>query len=241
MGTRVLSSLRVLSPQGFSMSSALISHVRFDERGLVPAVVREYHTGVVLMLAYQNAEAFEKTLASGEAHYYSRSRQQLWKKGETSGHLQKVREVRVDCDGDTVLLLVEQTGPACHTGHATCFYTTADGESEQPVPAGELQTLYDTIQQRRGAEGAKSYVKSLFDKGPEAIFAKVTEEAGELVDASRRELARNEIVHEAADLIFHSCVLLARHNIAPAEILAELQRRTGRSGLDEKASRSAKG
>lgn len=192
------------------------------------------------MLAYQNAEALEKTLATGEAWYYSRSRSGLWKKGETSGHLQRVVEVRLDCDGDAVLLLVEQTGPACHTGEATCFFTTPAGASAQPPARGVLGEVYATIEARRSAAAATSYVKSLFEKGPEAVFAKVSEEAGELIDASRRALPVKDLVHEAADLWFHSLVLLAQHNVSPDAVLDELRRRMGRSGLEEKAARPAK-
>lgn len=228
-------------PTGIFPMNAILSRVKFDDRGLVPAVARDAATGVVLMLAYQNAAALEKTLQTGEAWYFSRSRNSLWKKGETSGHLQRVREVRLDCDGDTVLLIVDQTGPACHTGHPTCFFTAPDGEREQP-PAGDavLGSVYATILARRGADAGKSYVKSLFDKGPEAIYAKVLEEAGELVDASRRDLGDKDLVHEAADLWFHSLVLLANHGLAPERVFAELARRMGRSGLDEKASRPPK-
>lgn len=221
--------------------NSIVSRVKFDERGLVPVVARDKHSGVVLMLAYQNREALEKTLATGEAWYFSRSRSRLWKKGETSGHVQRAAEVRLDCDGDAVLLLVEQTGPACHTGHPTCFFTTAEGESEQP-PAGDavLAQVYATILERRSADAQKSYVKSLFEKGPEAVFAKVSEEAGELIDASRRKLGENELVHEAADLVFHSLVLLAQHDVAPGRVLDELRRRMGRSGIEEKAARPPK-
>ncbi len=223
------------------MTDSFLKQVKFDGRGLVPAVARDAVSGVVLMLAWQNEEALRRTLETGEAHYFSRSRNSLWKKGETSGHLQRVREVRLDCDGDTVLLLVDQTGAACHTGHPTCFFVTPEGESEQPPAAGQmLRQVYDTILARRDAGGEKSYVRSLFDKGLEAVYAKVEEEAGELIDASRRSLERRELVHEAADLWFHSLVLLAGHDIPPEEIYEELRRRFGRSGLDEKASRGQK-
>ncbi len=220
------------------MLEEFLARVRFDERGLVPAIARDATSGVVLMLAWQNREAIERTHQTGEAHYYSRSRAKLWKKGEESGHVQRLREMRLDCDGDAVLLIVDQTGPACHTLHPTCFFATPEGESEQPpAPAAVLDAVYQVIQSRRQAGGERSYVSSLFEKGPEAIFAKVTEEAGELVDASRRDLGEKDLVHEAADLWFHSLVLLARHDVAPARIFAELERRFGRSGLDEKAAR----
>ena len=226
------------------MNEAFIAQVKFDDRGLVPAVARDHHSGVVLMLAYQNEEALRKTLESGTAHYFSRSRNRLWQKGETSGHIQRIREVRVDCDGDTILLLVDQTGPACHTGHPTCFFTLPGAEGEQPHagPTGDdvLRQVYQVIEQRRDAGGERSYVKSLFEKGPSAIHGKVTEEAGELVEASREGLPRQELVHEAADLWFHSLVLLASHGVEPEEIYTELKRRFGRSGLDEKEGRLLK-
>jgi phosphoribosyl-AMP cyclohydrolase / phosphoribosyl-ATP pyrophosphohydrolase len=220
------------------MSESLREQVRFDERGLVPAVARDYTSGAVLMLAYQNAEALQKTLDTGEAHYFSRSRNRLWKKGETSGHTQRVREIRIDCDGDTVLLLVDQKGPACHTGKPTCFFVSPDGEAPQPdAPAAVLSHVFATIEARRKAGDEKSYVKSLFDKGLEAILGKVAEEAGELAEASREGLPARELVHEAADLWFHTLVLLAHHGVSPHEVFDELRRRHGRSGIEEKASR----
>lgn len=221
------------------MHEDFLARVKFDERGLVPAVARDVVSGVVLMLAWQNREALRRTLATGEAYYFSRSRGCLWKKGETSGHVQKVRGVWLDCDGDSILLLVEQTGPACHTQHPTCFFFTPEGERDQPpVAASILDDLHRVIEARRDADTAKSYVKSLFEKGPEAIFAKVTEEASELIDASRRELPHKDLVHEAADLWFHSLVLLARHGVTPTAVFEELRRRFGRSGLEEKALRA---
>jgi phosphoribosyl-AMP cyclohydrolase / phosphoribosyl-ATP pyrophosphohydrolase len=222
------------------MWQAFIENVRFDDRGLVPAIARDATSGVVLMLAWQNAEALRLTLETREAHYYSRSRSKLWKKGETSGHVQRVHDLRLDCDGDAVLMLVDQTGVACHTGHPTCFFTSPEGEAEQPAAGGILGLVHETILQRRDAGDSKSYVRSLFEGGPEAIFAKVTEEAGELVDASRRDLGDKALIHEAADLWFHSLVLLARHDLSPEMVFAELQRRFGRSGLDEKATRMRK-
>ncbi len=223
------------------MTSAFLDKVKFNEQGLVPAIALDVENGRVLMQAWQNREALEMTLTSGYAHYFSRSRKSLWKKGETSGHLQRVVETRLDCDGDSVLLRVLQTGAACHTGHPTCFFVTPGGESEQPAPAGAfLSELYATIVARRDADQTKSYVKSLFAKGPQAIYDKITEESGELIDASERELGQKEIIHEAADLWFHSLVLLAHHAVEPAEVMAELQRRSGVSGLVEKASREPK-
>lgn len=243
--------------------------VRWNADGLVPAVAQDADSRRVLTLAWMNRAALSATVASGYAHYWSRSRQKLWKKGESSGHLQAVREVRLDCDSDSVLLIIDQAGGiACHTGHERCFFRRLEEgewkevepvlkdpkaiygfqgsgirsqESETPnVPpqhdGDTLATLAATIESRKGADPKGSYVASLLAGGDDAILKKIGEEATETVLAAKEgDPAR--ITHEVADLWFHCLVLLARHGLSPDDVLAELERRHGRSGIDEKAAR----
>ena len=154
-----------------------MTQIKFDDRGLVPAIAQDIHTGRVLMLAWMNAESLEKTLETGYATYFSRSRQKLWMKGETSGHTQKVLDMKLDCDGDAILLKVEQTGPACHTGNISCFFNDMmDVDPEDlPATANVLQEDYDTIADRKANPQEGSYTNYLLDKGVEKICKKVGE------------------------------------------------------------------
>jgi phosphoribosyl-AMP cyclohydrolase / phosphoribosyl-ATP pyrophosphohydrolase len=192
--------------------------IRFGEDGLVAAVVREAGTGAVLTLAWMNREALERTLARGETWFWSRSRHRLWKKGESSGHVQKVVGVATDCDRDAILVDVVREGPACHTGDESCF-GDADGI--------DLRPLERLLQERRRELPAGSYTASLFRGGVEAIGAKVTEEAGEVVRAAASE-THQRVVEEAADLVFHLAVLLAEKEVGWSEVARELERRAGR-------------
>jgi phosphoribosyl-ATP pyrophosphohydrolase/phosphoribosyl-AMP cyclohydrolase len=206
--------------------------LRFGANGLIPAVAQDAETGQVLMLAYMNREALARTQETGLAHYYSRSRQRLWKKGEESGHLQRVREIRYDCDGDALLLAVEQTGAACHTGNRSCFYRRVTGETPQASAADTtdlsvLSDVYQVILQRKAHPIEGSYVASLLGKGEGQILKKILEEATEVLLASR-DGDRGQIIYEMADLWFHSLVLLAQHGIRPAEIAGEFTRRAGK-------------
>lgn len=217
----------------------LFDRVKWNEQGLVPAVAQDVASGDVLMLAWVDREALEKTLDTGFAHYHSRSRGQLWKKGETSGHVQRIRDVRLDCDGDTLLFHVEQTGAACHTGRWNCFFREVEkGQGAVGAPSGPavVSALYEVIASRKTSTGEKSYTKSLFEKGLPKILEKIREESGELVEAAE-EKDEIEVVKEFADVLFHSLVLLAHKDIDVAEVYAELGRRFGTSGHDEKASR----
>ena len=248
---------------------SFLEEVRWNADGLVPAVAQDAGSGRVLTLAWMNRAALSATVASGHAHYWSRSRQRLWKKGESSGHVQEVREVRLDCDCDAVLLVVDQAGGiACHTGHERCFFRRLeDGQWKdvEPVlkdpeaiyggqapgigshgPEEQLATrrhdgdtlakLSATIASRIGGDPATSYVASLFDRGDDAMLKKIGEEATETVLAAKDgDPAR--IIHEVADLWFHCLVVLARHGLSPHDVLAELERRHGTSGIDEKAAR----
>lgn len=205
----------------------MIENVKFDERGLVPAIAQDIKTGAVLMLAYMNEESLRLTIETGYATYYSRSRQRLWKKGEESGHVQKVRAIRYDCDGDTLLLQVEQTGPACHTGEYTCFHNTlselVEGEGASKGSA-VLQEVYNVILDRMEHPVEGSYTNYLLDKGIEKIAKKVGEEATETVIAAIKG-SKDEVRYEASDLLYHLLVLLAHQQITLEEIWTELASR----------------
>jgi phosphoribosyl-ATP pyrophosphohydrolase/phosphoribosyl-AMP cyclohydrolase len=193
--------------------------VRFDDRGLVPVIVQDWRSGEVLTLAYANAEALERTRATGELHLWSRSRQELWHKGATSGNTQSVRALRLDCDGDAVLALVEPAGPACHTGERTCFH---HGELEPPAPHEALPALERTLRARQVERPAGSYTVELLDDPP-LVGAKVMEEAEEVARAAREE-SDGRVDEEAADLLYHLAVLLRsrdRDLAGPAAVLAD--------------------
>jgi phosphoribosyl-ATP pyrophosphohydrolase/phosphoribosyl-AMP cyclohydrolase len=209
--------------------------------GLVPVIVQDVDTNEVLMLAYMNKEALELTQETGYAHYFSRSRNKLWKKGESSGNTQEVKEILVDCDNDTILLKVKQNGPACHTGRKSCFFTNLQtGEitidKEEEIEYNFIDKLYHTLLERKNADPNTSYVASLYHKGENSILKKVAEEAAELCFAVK-DNDRHEIIYEAADLAFHTLVALAYRNIHPEAVLEELKRREGVSGIEEKKNR----
>ena len=209
--------------------------------GLVPVVVQDNDTNEVLMLAYMNEEALKKTLDTGFAHYFSRSRNKLWKKGESSGNVQEVKDILVDCDNDTILLKVKQTGPACHTGRKSCFFTnlktneiTMDKEKE--IEYNFIDKLYHTLLDRKNANPETSYVSSLYHKGENSLLKKIAEEAAEFCFAVK-DNDKKEIIYEAADLAFHTLIALALKNIHPEAVLEELKRREGLSGIEEKKNR----
>jgi phosphoribosyl-AMP cyclohydrolase / phosphoribosyl-ATP pyrophosphohydrolase len=177
--------------------------IAYDERGLVPVVVQDWRTGEVLTLAYANAEAVARTRDTGELHLWSRSRDELWRKGATSGNVQRVRALRLDCDGDALLALVEPAGPACHTGERTCFH---NGELDPPAPHEALPALERTLADRAAQRPAGSYTVELLDDPPR-IGAKVQEEAEEVARAARDE-ADGRVDEEAADVLYHLTVLL---------------------------------
>lgn len=196
--------------------------IAFDERGLVPVVIQDWTTGEVLTLAYANAEALERTRETGELHLWSRSRGELWHKGATSGNTQKVRALRVDCDGDALLALVEPAGPACHTGERTCFFT---GELEPPAPHEALPGLERTLRDRAAERPEGSYTVTLLDDPP-LIGEKVREEAEEVARAAREE-TDDRVDNEAADVLYHLTVLLHSRgrSLADAErVLTERRR-----------------
>ena len=227
------------SPVAASFAEA----ISFDADGLVPVIVQERATGMVRMLAFANRAALEQTLATGQMHFWSRSRQALWRKGETSGNTLAVRSLRVDCDGDVLLAIVDPEGPSCHTGATSCFFrvraedggiTSDDGPPDPPAVI--LARVAAVIARRRRERPEKSYVVSLLDGGFAKIAAKITEEAGELVEALPAGDAAHT-AHEAADLIFHALVGLEAAGVPIDAVFSQLARRFGISGIDEKASR----
>lgn len=224
----------------------ILNEIKFDEKGLVPAIAQDYLTGDVLMMAYMNSDALEKTMVSGKAHYFSRSRNKLWLKGETSGHFQHIKGIYYDCDIDTLLLKVEQIGSACHTGERSCFYREVETSFKNvKMPRRDVSTapildsIYKVILERKSNPQERSYVSSLFAKGTDAILKKVGEEASELV-ISGKGGKEEEVIYETADLWFHSLVLLGYLGIKPEEVYGELKRRFGTSGIEEKEQRSKK-
>ena len=197
------------------------AQVAYDEHGLVPCVVQHWSTGEVLTLAYMNEQALARTRATGELHLFSRSRQEQWHKGATSGNTQRVRELRLDCDGDTLLALVDPAGPACHTGERTCFHR---GQLEPAAPHEVLPVLERTIAERARTRPGGSYTAKLL-ADPERIGEKVMEEAEELARAAREE-SDERVQEEAADLIYHLLVLLASRGRVLAGVAQALDERS---------------
>ena len=196
--------------------------VVFDDQGLVPCVAQDANTGEVLTVAYMNAEALRLTLETREVHFYSRSRERLWRKGETSGNVMRLRRLRYDCDGDALLALVEPAGPACHTGERTCFYRDLEGEREL-TPHEALATLERTVDARRSADPGGSYTAALLAE-PARIGAKVEEEAEEVTRAAAGE-SDERLAEEAADVLYHLTVLLAARGLSLADAFGVLNER----------------
>jgi len=226
-----------------SSPDALLAAVTFDGAGLVPVIAQDARSGVIRMLAWANREALASTLATGAAHFWSRSRKAIWRKGESSGHTLAVREIRIDCDGDAVLYLVDAEGPSCHTGATSCFFRRVDAEGAlatddgpPEAPAHMLPRVAEVIATRRRERPEKSYVVSLLDAGLPKINAKIEEEARELVEALPAGDAAHT-AHEAADLFFHALVGLEAAGVPLDAVFGELRRRFGVSGIDEKAGR----
>lgn len=199
--------------------------VHWDERGLVPAVVQDAATGQVLMLAYMNEESVRRTLETGETWFWSRSRGELWHKGATSGNRQQVVDVRLDCDADALLVRVRPAGPACHTGHQSCFYRHLDGGLDSAPPAGGVLAHLDgVIHERKEHPRPDSYTCQLFEAGLPRILKKVGEEAVETIVAGQSE-SDERLASEVADLVYHALVLLAARDLSWADVEAELARR----------------
>lgn len=200
----------------------MLDEISFDERGLVPVVVQDEASAEVLMLAYANAKALELTQETGEMHFFSRSREEIWRKGETSGMTMAVKQLRYDCDGDAVLAIVAPAGPACHTGERTCFYRELDGEPSRVVHEA-LPALERTLKSRVAERPEGSYTVELLDN-PTLIGEKVEEEAEEVVRAAREETDKR-VAEEAADVIYHLAVLLAARGVPQSAVFEELNER----------------
>ena len=230
------------------MSLPNLEGVKFGADGLVPVVTQDAETGEVLMQAYANKGALEHTLATRQGTYYSRSRGELWIKGLTSGHVQAVLSVFLDCDGDSLLYRVRQTGPACHTGARSCFYTPLLEEPPASAPAlgtelvlgTVLDRVYATIRERLDTRPEGSYVARLHAGGLDRVLKKVAEESGEVLLAAKnaaagspeeRGAARAELSTEVADLLFHTLLAMAEVGVTPGEVAAVLEAREGRTGL----------
>jgi phosphoribosyl-AMP cyclohydrolase / phosphoribosyl-ATP pyrophosphohydrolase len=221
--------------------NARVDDLKWDPQGLIAAVAQDRLTGQVRMVAWMNREALQATLDTGHATFFSRSRGALWRKGESSGHVLHVHEVVADCDGDTLLLMVDPAGPSCHTGRATCFFRRVGaGATEQAAveqdAAPFLLSLEDEIRQRASSTAAKSYTRFLLDKGREHIAGKITEEAGELGRALQDE-TDDRVISEAADVLYHVLVGLRARGLDCRQVIEALAARAGTSGHSEKASR----
>ncbi len=199
--------------------------LRYGQDGLVVVVVQHHVSGEILMVGFANQDAVERTLRTGRAWFYSRSRQRLWQKGETSGNVLHVKGVRVDCDGDALVYLCEPAGPTCHTGQRSCFHEPLDGASRGATNGEAAAELFATIRARQtSGDPAESYVARLFAEGVDRIARKVGEEAAEVVIAAKNA-NRDELAHEIADLWFHTFILLAQQGMAPEDVWNELRRR----------------
>ena len=203
--------------------------IRLDGRGLVPAIVQDAETGQVLMLGYMNPTSIQRTVEGGRVWFYSRSREELWQKGETSGNYLNFKEAHVDCDGDAILIKAEPEGPTCHTGVQSCFFNPLTGDPEyqhEQKGSGILEELFATIQQRKSYRPEGSYTVKLLDGGVTRIAQKVIEEAGESALAAATG-NKEELAGELADLLYHTLVMLAASDMGPEEVWAELRARHG--------------
>jgi len=227
-----------------------LSAIRFKD-GLIPAIIQDASNQEVLMLAYMSPESLALSLATGETHFWSRSRKRLWRKGETSGHIQKIKSIRIDCDEDSLLIAVEQIQVACHTGARSCFFRSLDAEGLilkdpekitpeiQALEEPPLQALSELIAKRRKAPSSTSYTSQLLEAGMDRILKKCGEEATEFIISAKND-NKAEIIHEAADLLYHVLVALGAHEIPFKSVEAELALRSAQSGLAEKASRKSR-
>lgn len=230
---------------------AILKQIAWEKlNGLIPVIAQDYKTQEVLMLAFMNQEALSLSLQSGFAHYFSRSKQRIWKKGEQSGHTQKIHKILLDCDKDSLLLKVEQKGMACHTGAKSCFFhcinqeniiedSASASKTDMSAVYGVIDTLYHTLQMRKNADSKTSYTASLYAKGENTIAKKIVEEAAELGFAIKDKDSK-EIIYEAADLLYHALVGLSFREISPDLVKQEIARRFGLSGIEEKNSRKEK-
>lgn len=218
--------------------------INWQKTPLIPAIAQDFENNEVLMLAYMNEEAYNLTLSTGYAHYFSRSKQRIWKKGESSNHTQEVHDILLDCDADTLVLKITQNGVACHTGTKSCFFTSVVQEKcvrEQEVDThamyGVVDTLYHTILERKNdTTTKKSWTKKLLND-KELMISKIKEEADEVCVAINEE-SDEQVIYESADLLYHALVGLGYRDISPDRVKQELSRRFGLSGIEEKERRS---
>ena len=207
----------------------------FNDQGLLPAVIQDWLDGTVLMLGYMNQEALNRTLATKSVHFWSRSRQRLWEKGETSGHKLMVKDLFVDCDRDTILVKAQPTGPTCHTGERACLFSKlnegpSNMQKSSEAHGGILESVLRIIATRKALPQPGSYTTKLFEAGQDKILKKVAEEAGEVLLAAKGG-KREEIIYEVADLLFHTLMVLGYHDLSLHEVYQELGTRYGKSGL----------
>lgn len=209
-----------------------IEKLKFNEQGLIPAIAQDSATGEVLMLAYMNKESIRLTMETGKVHYFSRSRQQLWLKGETSGNFQDIKEIYYDCDSDALLLKIRQTGPACHTGNDSCFFNSIElGLDESKEQKGcdrssqeIINELFEVISDRKKNPKEDSYTNYLFNKGIDKILKKVGEESAEVIIAAKNSSV-DETRYEMADLFYHLLVLMSKMGMHPNDVFGELKER----------------
>jgi len=221
----------------------ILMNIDWNKNPLIPAIAQDNETNQVLMLAYMNEEAYNLTLSTGYAHYFSRSKQRIWKKGESSGHTQEIKDVLLDCDADTVVLKIKQNGVACHTGRKSCFFTSVledkiilEKEVDTNAIYGVVDTLYHTILERKNApEEVKSWTKKLLND-KKLMLSKIREEADEVCVAINEE-SDEQVIYESADLLYHTLVGLGYREISPDRVKQELARRFGMSGITEKENR----
>ncbi|HAE60863.1 MAG TPA: bifunctional phosphoribosyl-AMP cyclohydrolase/phosphoribosyl-ATP diphosphatase [Eubacteriaceae bacterium] len=200
-----------------------LSKLKYDEKGLIPAIIQDSDSSAVLMMAYMNEESLKKTLETNTTWFYSRSRQKLWNKGETSGNFQNVVSIDFDCDEDTLLVKVIPQGPSCHTGEYSCFYRNISGK-HAIQSENMLQTLYKIVKDRKETPKEGSYTQYLFDKGVDKILKKVGEESAETIIAAKNQ-SKEELIYETSDLLYHLMVLLVNQGVKLDDIMEELKKR----------------
>lgn len=208
-----------------------IEDMGYDENGLIPTVVQQHGTGEVLMVAYMNAESLARTVETGLTWFYSRSRQRLWQKGESSGNVQHVREIRYDCDADSLLVMVDQTGAgACHTGERSCFYRVLGEAAGEPVPVASsaigasLDDLFSVLEQRKRDLPEGSYTTRLLTGAQDSLLKKIAEEAGEVIMAAK-DADLDHLRYEIGDLVYHLLVVMVREGLTPTDLAGELNSR----------------
>lgn len=226
------------------MLENLLKQLDWDKSELIPAIIQDYQNKEVLMLGFLNQEALKLSLETGFMHYFSRTKNRIWQKGESSGNYQKIITINFDCDRDSLLVMVEQKGSACHSGSRSCFFRTLENnptatlQSQNKPEENIFDTLYHTLLERKFASSDTSYTASLYKKGFNTICKKISEETGELI-CEIKDKNKEQIIYESADVFYHIFVALASFNIHPDAILQELKRRFAFSGIEEKNSRKS--